>query len=402
VPRAVLLVLAALAAGFCGAGVFSSALGAADGDRSPPERVLLGAPDPHGPTRRGVFVDDPRGQIERIAAIDHLVAWSVRTPADRLREDDADLDAVSPLRLPERSVVMVVDERGGAPLRLDLGRRWVSRMRMLHGPDGDARPQLAVESCVDRRARHCTTQLVTLAAGPLRTVGRGTGPAAAAAVAGRIDGGRRVIVGRHRGHAGGAGGCVPRLSIADLDGTGRRLLPAVAFDGGLYPRCTGFDHAELHGRYALAWIDGKAVGKDLGGLAGTTVAALDVDAGPRARWRAVQWPYRYSDGSTGLEIGPAVTPSALYWEELDDEDGVFSLKLVALPRDLLHAPRRGRTPTTADPITPKATTACDLAATTDALYELVDARCRPWPDLGGPVGGAIRRITNPVFRPDAD
>jgi hypothetical protein len=399
VPRAVRLVLAALAAGACGAGVLHGAQGAADGDLSPTEHVLLGAPDRHAPTQRSTYVDDPQGQIERIAAIGHLVAWSVRTPADPLRKDDADVEAESPLSLPERSTVVVVDERGGEPLRLDLGRRWVSRLRMMRGPGGDVEPQLAVESCVDRGAHHCTAQLVTLSAGPLRMVRRSTDPSVIAAVAGLIDGGRRVIVGRQRGHAGGAGGCAPRLSIAGLDGLGRRLLPAVQFDGGLYTHCTGFGHAELHGRYAFAWIDGKAGGKDLGGIAGTTVAALDVDAGPRARWRAVQWPYRYSDGSTGLEIGPAVTHSAMYWEELDDE-GTSSLELVALPRDLLHAPRDGKTPTTADPITPKATTACDLAATTDAIYELTNARCRAWPDFGGPIGGAIHRITNPVFRPD--
>jgi hypothetical protein len=351
VPRAARLVLAALAAGACVAGVACGADGT--DDRPPTEHVLLAAPDPHAPTQHGVFVDDPQGQIERIAAVDHLVAWSVRTPADRLREDDADLDVASPLRLPER--------------------------------------------CVDRGARHCTTQLVTLAVGPLRVVRRATGPSA---VAGRI-GGRRVIVGSHPGHGGGAGGCAPRL--ANLDGTARRSLPAVQFDGGLSTHCTRFDHAELHGRYAFAWIDGKAEEQDLTGLEGTTVAALDVDAGPRARWRAVQSPYRSSTGSTGWEIGPAVTESAMYWEELDDESNtITSLQLVALPRDLLHAPQPGTTPTTAAPITPNTTTACDLAATTDAVYELADARCRPLPDTGGPVGGAIHRITHPAFRPAGD
>jgi hypothetical protein len=404
VPRAVRLVLAALAAGACAAGVVYGARGTDDGDDPPStEHVLLGAPDPHGPTQRGVFVDDPQGQIERIAAIDHLVAWSVRTPADRLREDDADLDAASPLRLPERSIVVVADERGGEPLRIDLGRRWVRRLRMLHGPGAEAEPQLAAESCVDRAVHRCTTQLATLAAGPLRIVSRATDPSAVAAVAGRIDGGRRVIVGPRPGHTGGAGGCAPSLAIAGLDGTGGRALPAVQFAGGLYTYCTRFDHAELHGRYAFVWIDGKAEAQDLDGLEGTTVAALDVDAGPPARWRAVQWPYRSSAGSTGLEIGPAVTRSAVYWEEIDDDNTTTtSLELVALPRDLLDAPRPGTVPTTAAPITPNTTTACALAATTDAIYELTNARCRPLPDTGGPVGGAIHRITHPAFRPSGD
>ena len=120
---------------------------------------------------------------------------------------------------------------------------------------------------------------------------------------------RGVSVGHHRGHAGGAGGCSPRLSIAAADGTGPRLLPPVQFDGGLYTRCTGFGHAELHGRYAFAWVDGKAVGEDLSGLQGTTGAAIDVDAGPRARWRAVARPFRDSDYSAGIEIGSPTRPS---------------------------------------------------------------------------------------------
>jgi hypothetical protein len=114
----------------------------------------------------------------------------------------------------------------------------------------------------------------------------------------------------------------------------------------------------------------------------------------------VQRPYRDSDYSAGVEIGPAVTDSAMYWEEIGgdvDDNSTYSFELVALPRDLLQPPRSGETPTTTDPITPNATTACDLAATTDAVYELTNARCRVWPEEDGPVGGAIHRITNPVF-----
>jgi hypothetical protein len=406
VSRTVRLVLTALtlvAAGVgWGNGALHGARAAADRELPPTEHVLLGAPAPHAPTQRGTFVDDPQGQIERIAAVGHLVAWSVRTPADRLPEDDADVDAETPLTLPEHSTVVVVDERGGEPLRLDLGDRWARRLRMLHGPRGDAQPQLAVESCVDRRGRRCTTQLVTLAASPLRIVARGTGPVPDAAVAGRIDRGRRVIVSRQRRLAGGAGGCAPRLFVAALNGSGRRALPAVRFDHGLYTHCTGFDRAELHGRYVLAWVHGESKSRDFGEIEGTTVVALDVDAGSRARWRAVQWPYRFSDGSTGWEIGPAMTDSAMYWEELDDEYGVYSLELVALPRDLLHAPQDGKTPTTSAPITPHATTACDLAATTDAIYELLNARCHPLPETSHPVAGAIHRIASPVFRPHTD
>jgi hypothetical protein len=406
VSRAALLVPAALAVGVgCGhsAPHDTHASVAAAGHQLPStEHVLLGAPDPRAPTQRGTFIDDPQGQIERIAAVGHMVAWSVRTPADGLPKDDDVIDVSKPESLPERSTVVVVDERGGAPLRLDLGKRWVSRLRMLRGPHGDVEPQLAIEACVDRRARHCTSRLVTLAAGPLRVVARSTGPRAAAAAAGRIDRGRRVLVGRERGHAGGAGGCAPRLSLARPDGSHRHVLPAVRFASGLYAHCTRFDHAELHGRYAFAWVDGKSEGQDFGEIDGTTVAALDVDAGPRARWRAVQWPYRYPDGSTGWEIGPAVTDSAMYWEELDEEVGVYSLELVALPSDVLHARVDGTTPTISDPITPHASTACDLAATDDAVYELLNVRCHPLSDAGRSGAGAIHRIVNPAFRPDTD
>jgi hypothetical protein len=41
---------------------------------------------PVGLAERGVFIKDPEGQVERIAASGHLVAWSVRTPADTIRE----------------------------------------------------------------------------------------------------------------------------------------------------------------------------------------------------------------------------------------------------------------------------------------------------------------------------
>jgi hypothetical protein len=396
---------AVLVAGLCAAAAACG--GGDDGVAAParpprptPERVLLGPPDPHAGTQRGVFVSDPRGQVERIAAGGRLVAWSVRTPAARLRDTDTGVESDSPLQLPDRSVVVVADERGGTPLKLDLGQRWVRRLRMLRGPQGNAAPQLAVEACADLEGRHCAAQLVALATRPLRIVNRSSGGRqAAAAVAGRVDEGRQVVAGSQRGHDGGPGGCAPRLSIERLDGTGRRALPAIRFRDALYTHCARFERAELHGRYAFAWIDGKATGPDTSGLEGTTVVALDVDAGPQARWRAVQWPYRYSDGSTGYEIGPAITDAAMYWEEIDDET-THSLELVALPRDVLHAPRTGKTPRSADPITPKATTACDLAATDDAIYELDNARCAPFADAGGPAGGGIHRIVAPVFRPD--
>ena len=212
-----------------------------------------------------------------------------------------------------------------------------------------------------------------------------------------------MVAGARRGQAGGPGGCAPRLALERLDGTRRRALPAIRFGDTLYTRCTSFDRAELHGRYVFAWIDGKADREDAAaGVEGTTVVALDTAAGSRARWRAVQAPYRYSDGSTGYELGPAITDAAMYWEETDEDEGIDSLELVALPRDVRHAPVPGTTPTTADPIAPDDATACDLAATDDAVYELANARCSPFGDLGGPAGGAIHRIVAPAFRPGDD
>jgi hypothetical protein len=339
----------------------------------------------------GVFVKDPRGQIERIAATGHLVAWSVRTPADRLPPTDASVITDQPRTLPRQSEVVVADERGGARLRLDVGRRWVSALRMFR--DAARRPQLAIKSCTDLKARTCAVEVVALATAPLRATRRSAGDAASAA--GRIDLGRELVV-------GGGRACATRLSV--IDGARRRALPRLRFDGGLYNRCTRFDHAELHGRYVLAWLDGKSAGDpDTSGLEGTNVAALDLAAGSRARWRAVQAPYRYSDGSVGLELGPAVTDRALYWEELDLDSGrTSSLALVALPRDVLHAPRSS-TPTTADPIARDDGTACDIAATDDAVYELANPRCSPLQPGGRTTtAGVIRRVVNPTFRPDND
>ena len=411
------VVLTVLATGACVAGVGcgsggGDAGGGATGataaavrvpQRPPTEHVLLGPPDPQAGTQRGVFLRDPRGQVERIAAGGRLVAWSVRTPADLLPAEDANGSTDTPRRLPERSIVVVADERGGAPVTVDLGRRWVRQLRMLRGPRGDAEPQLAVEACADRAARRCAAQLVTLAAAtpPLRIAGRATGRTADAAVAGRVDAGRQVIAAAGRGHAGGPGGCAPRLTLARLDGTHRRALPAIRFGDTLYTRCTRFDRAELHGRYVFAWIDGKATGSDAdAGEQGTTVVALDTGAGSSARWRAVQAPYRYSDGSTGYELGPAITDTAMYWEETDEDERIASLELVALPRDVLHAPVPGTTPTTADPIAPDDVSACDLAATDDAVYELANVRCSPFD--GGSAGGVIHRVVAPAFRPGDD
>src|SRR3954453_4878693 len=84
----------------------------------------------------GVFLRDPAGKVETLAAGDHLVAWTERTPPDRTNE------RAVPLVWPTATVVVVADERGGPRLRVNLGARWVEGMRMLHSADGGL--QLAV------------------------------------------------------------------------------------------------------------------------------------------------------------------------------------------------------------------------------------------------------------------
>src|SRR3954452_8790836 len=113
----------------------------------------------------GVFLRDQAGKVEALAAGDHLVAWTERTPPDRT--DHRSL----PLVWPTATVVVVADERGGPRLRVNLGARWVKRMRMLHSADGAL--QLAVHSCGARRAASCTDELWTLTgAAPVKVTAR--------------------------------------------------------------------------------------------------------------------------------------------------------------------------------------------------------------------------------------
>ena len=106
---------------------------------------MLGAPDVAGPTQRGVFLKDPKRQVQRIAAGGHLVAWSVRAPAARRHDDDSGRPHV----LPRSSKVVIADVRGGAVLTVGLGRRWVSALRMIRGVARPSEPQLAVTRVPD-------------------------------------------------------------------------------------------------------------------------------------------------------------------------------------------------------------------------------------------------------------
>jgi hypothetical protein len=349
------------------------------------ERPLLGAPDPAGPTQRGVFLKDPKGQVERLAAGGHLVAWSVRTPADTHRNRGAE-GSTPPKAMPRTSKVVIADERGGAPLSVGLGRRWVAQLRLVRGPGGPAQPQLAVRSCASRTEKRCTDEVIALTTDtPPRVAGRTTGTDATAALEGRLDSGRRL----------GADGksCAARLSVREPDAT-TRSLPSLPRRDRQYTRCRGLSTLLIYGRYAFASVmrEWPRYSFDAEFFYG-----IDLAAGPSARWAEVARPYRGTEGGAALGIGPAVTDQALYWEEYDSvEERIYSLDQVALPRDIEREPTI-HTPNTTEPIAPDAGEVCDIAATDGAIYELANPRCAL--GYGDGRSGEVRRVVNPEFRP---
>ena len=260
---------------------------------------------------------------------------------------------------------------------------------------GPAEPQLAVESCASRRQSSCTAELLTLAAAaPLRITARSGGPDASAAVDGFLDSGRRLDI-ASRTPRGKRPSCAARLSVREPAGGPARSLPRLPARERTYTRCDGVIGRLMFGNYALAFVRRTAPRKH---FEADFVYGIDITAGPSARWREIQRPYRYSDGSVGFAIGPAMTDRALYWEEIEEEDLMYALKQVSLPRDVQHAPSAD-TPTTAEPIAPGARNACDIAATDAAVYELANPRCT----IGDGEGtrGEIRRVVNPTFHPES-
>jgi hypothetical protein len=393
--RLVTVLRVVLASGACcvvaGCGDGAGPAPAAQPSPPPAEHPLLGAPDPAGPTARGVFLNDPDGQVETIAAGGHLVAWTVRTPAD---EPPADDDGIpygrAPKRLPTSTKIVIADERGGTPITVDVGPRWVSRMRMLRGPGGPAEPQLAVESCASRSRSTCTAELLTLTpAAPVQVTTRTGGPDASAAANGSLDSGRRLEVKSRKRRS-----CTPRLSVREQAGGPARTLPRLPAHDNLYTRCNELTDTLIFGNYAFAWVRRSAPRYEFDA---DFVYAIDFTAGASARWREIYRPYRYTDGSAGFALGPAMTDRALFWEESEEEDLMYSLQQVALPRDVRKKPT-AKTPVSAEPIAPNTRNACDIAATDDAIYELANPRCT----IGygdGTTGGEIRRVVNPRFRP---
>jgi hypothetical protein len=358
----------------------------------PAEHPLLGAPDPAKPTKRGVFIKDPEGQVERIAAGGHLVAWSVRTPADTIRESTDEYGRVPPVQMPTSSKLVIVDERGGTPLTVDLGPRWVSRLRMIRGPGGPGEPQLGIETCPTREESSCEAELLTLTPdAPLKVTARSGGTDAAAAVEGSLDSGRHLDVAANQSKS-----CRPRLSVRDSRGASR-TLPRLGKRHRTYPRCKGLVYRFIFGNYAFVAVRREDPKYD---FAADLLYGIDLTKGVRAHWREIYAPYRYSPGSVGLALGPGVTDPALYWETTDDATELtYSLDQVRLPRDIARYPARNA-PTTTDPIAPNTADACDIAATDSAIYELGNPRCSTFAGHG--TGGEIRRLVNPKFRPADD
>jgi hypothetical protein len=352
----------------------------------PAERPLLGRPDLAGPTTRGIFLKDPKGQVEEIAAGGHLVAWTVQSPADELRDgfDDASSEQ-PPKRLPSSTKIVIADERGGTPITVSLDHRWVSKLRMIRGPGGPAEPQLAVESCTARAHSTCHAELLTLTpAAPLKITARTGGPGAAAAVDGFLDSGRRLDVTPR----GKRPSCAAPLSVRETKGDPARALPPLPTRDGTYTRCTGLSNRQIFGHYAFASVMRTAPGHDFDA---EFVYGIDIAAGPSARWREVYRPYRYTPGSVGFAVGPALTDRALYWEETDEEtESMYWLQQVTLPRDEQHD---RSVDASAEPIAPDAKNTCTIEATDAAIYELINPRCTIW--YGERAGGEIRRVVNP-------
>lgn len=345
----------------------------------PTERPLLGVPDPAGPTQRGVFLEDPNGQVQRIAAGGHLVAWSARTAAKR--HDD---DYGRPRVLPKSSKVVIADERGGAVLTVDLGRRWVAALRMLRGVGGPAEPQLAVRACRTRKLSSCQDELMTLTAEPpLKIVRRSAATEATAAIKGQLDSGRWLRSSNRS--------CTAVLTVRDVGGTVRRL-PSLPARDKEYTRCVGVHSRRIYGRYAFAGVlrrDPKL------NFEAEFLYGIDLTAGPTARWVELAHPYSGTDGGSTAPLGPVFTDTAMFWEPYDTvEESVYSLQRVELAQGI-QPPQS----TQSDPIVPNASDACDIAATDNALYELSNPYCA----LGYSDGrSGIRRVVNPEFRPRSD
>ncbi len=354
------------------------------------QQVLLGAPDPAGPTARGVFLRDPDGQVERLAAVGHLVAWSVRTPADPL----ALSSDRRPVTFPTGSQVVIADERGGATLAVDFPGRWVHGLQAFRGPGGASEPRFAVESCTSKLDASCSVEVLALSPdAPLVLHSRTHDLLSNAAYAGRIDSGRRLVIGKRKGKGKGKHkACLPRLSVRTLGTSDERVLPPLPTRDESYPACDGIWAPFIYGRYAFASVWRSERKYD---LTAEYVYGIDLSRAV-PRWYLIHVPTTISGGSAGFAVGPAVTDHSVTWESLDSEGpSAYSLDQVDLPAGVQPAPKVPKPSPGLSPVAPEGKDGCAIAATDDAIYELANPRCaKAWPTSRS-TGGEIRRVVHP-------
>jgi hypothetical protein len=356
---------------------------------TPPTQPLLGAPDPAGPLANGSFVDDGDGQIEDLVATGHLVAWTVRTPADVADPGKT----AKPVLFPTSTELVVADERGGTPLIVEFPGRSISGLRAFRGPGGPTDPRLAVRSCTGKATSTCTVEVLALTPdAPVALRSRTSDPSSAAALLGHVDSGQRLVLGK-KGRRGKGDACVPTLSVRPLAGGHTRRLPKTPTDS-FYDGCDGFVGTFIYGHYVFATVSRDARGY---GTGADFFYGYDLSAGKKARWREVTRTLGYAEDGDDQEYGPGVTDHGLYFVGVavgEDETTRF-LHEVLLPRDVQR--KLGKHDLQyADPIA--TTDVCAVAATDDAIYELTpaatDGRCTH----GAGTFKQIRRIVNPAWR----
>ncbi len=346
------------------------------------EQVLLGAPDPSGPTTRGVFLADPAGQIEHLVAVGHLLAWTVRTPGDT--RDPA--RPSRPKTLPATTRVVIVDERGGAPLTVDYPGRWISGLQAFRGPTGPADPRIAVRNCSSRKASSCKVEVLALTPNaPLTLASRRSDRLAAPALRGRVDSGRELVVGQ-RARQGKRRACLPRLSIREISGGDLRQLRMLPRDPD-YRFCFGLGRAFIFGRYAFAEVD-RGDSRFTGGP--RILYRLDLSGGPQARWHDLGRTFSETEYTDYVTIGPGVTDAALFFETAATDE-ITVVDLARISHQSSTPPQRARAAEALSTATNGP--ACAIAATDDAIYELTSPRC----GFGTGVAGAIHRAVNPAF-----
>jgi hypothetical protein len=318
-----------------------------------PARSPLALPDHPG---RDEMLSDPRGQIDLLTAGGHLVAWTIRTPADVVPEQEPEQ---LPIRLPSATTIVIADEHTGGTVKVAATRPWVQTMRMF--TDRDGAQLLALRTCVARRRSSCAVEVLSLdERGRVRARTRGDD----ADVDSRRDRGRTLTLSGRR--------CDATLR---LDG---RELPRVPLPDPKEWRCDRLLDPLLVGRYALVTARWSDPHYDFGD---DYVYAIDVDAD--TRWRAVARPAGiYDEGDYSYSLGPATSGRALVWETIDETDRTQALVRLALPP--------ARAPAESRPVALRGTEdACAIAATERAVYELAGPRCAGSPFAGRAV---IRRL----------